>query len=252
VAWFDEFFDEHYLGYWAQMLDEERTACELAFIRDKLGLQDGAKVLDLCCGQARHAVELAKSGWNVTGLDLNEFLLDRARDAAGDAGVDVRFVRADMREIPFENEFDAVINLFTAFGYFEDDAENQRVLESVARCLKPGGRFLIDHTHVLCAARDFQPDVWRQYADGTIQIEEREFDARQVRFRTKATFLKPDGSQAERCNDIRCYTCAELCHMLRAAALDVQEVYGGFDGSELTIESKRLIIISRTRAAGEG
>lgn len=252
MSWFDEFFDEHYLGYWAQMLDEERTAHELAFIRDKLELGAGAKVLDLCCGQARHAVELAKAGWDVTGLDLNEFLLERAQDAAQKAGVHVRFVQSDMRDIPFENEFDAVINLFTAFGYFEDDAENERVLESVEGCLKPGGQFLVDHTHVLCAARDFEPYVWRQYEDGTIQVEEREFDARRVRFRTKATFIKPDGALAERCNDIRCYTCAELCNMLAAAGLDVQEVCGGFDGSELTLESKRLIIISKKRTTGNG
>jgi len=251
VAWFDEFFDEHYLGYWAQMLDEDRTARELAFIGEKLGLEPGAKVLDLCCGQARHAARLAKSGCDVTGLDLNDFLLDKGRQAAEKAGVSVRFVQADMREIPFDDEFDAVINLFTAFGYFEDDAENQRVLASVEHCLKPGGKFLIDHSHLLRAARDFRPNVWRQYADGTIQIEEREFDARAVRFRTKATFIKPDGSRTERCNDIRCYTCAELCGMLRAAGLEVLDVYGGFDGGELTLESKRLIIISRKKAAGD-
>ncbi len=121
------------------------------------------------------------------------------------------------------------------------------MLESVERALKPGGRFLIDHTHVLSAARDFEPYVWRQYADGTIQVEEREFDARRVRFRTKATFIKPAGSRPERCNDIRCYSCAELCNMLIAAGLEVQDVYGGFDGSELTLESKRLIIIAHKR-----
>ncbi len=252
MAWFDEFFDEHYLGYWAQMLDAERTECELGFIQEKLGLEPGAKVLDLCCGQARHAVDLAGLGWDVTGLDLNAFLLDRARETAREAGVDIRFVQADMREIPFEDEFDAVINVFTAFGYFEDDAENRRVLEAVARCLKPGGRFLLDHTHLLRAARDFEPNVWRQYPDGTLQVEEREFDARSVRFRTKATFIKPDGTRAERENDIRCYTCAELCGMLAAAGLEVIDVYGGFDGSPLTLESKRLIILSRKLPADEG
>ena len=252
MAWFDEFFDEHYLGYWAQMLDTDRTERELAFIRDKLGLERGAKVLDLCCGQARHAVELARHGWNVTGLDLNEFLLDRAREAAREAGVAVRFVRADMREIPFENEFDAVINVFTAFGYFEDDEENERVLEAVARCLKPGGRFLLDHTHLLWAVRDFEPNARREYPDGTVQIEERTFDARAVRFKTKATFIKPDGSRAERENDIRCYTCAELCRMLGHAGLGVVDVYGGFDGRPLTLDAKRLIIISQKQTSGRG
>ena len=245
MAWFEEFFDEHYLAYWAQILDPERTSREVGFIVDRLGLSDGARVLDLCCGQARHAIELAKLGYGVTGVDLNEFLLRAAKSAAANAGVRVRFVQADMREVPFENEFDAVVNLFTAFGYFAEDTENQRVLESVERCLKPGGKFLLDHTHVLRAARDFQPRVCHEYEDGTRLVEDREFDARQVRFKTRATFVKPDGSRAERCNDIRCYTCAELCHMLQAAGLEVLDVFGDFEGGELTIESKRLIVISR-------
>ena len=245
MAWFDEFFDEHYLRYWARMLDEERTARELDFVVKTLALPDGAKVLDLCCGQARHAVELAKLGYDVTGVDLNDFLLGTAGKAAEEAGVDLRLVRADMREIPFEDEFDGVINLFTAFGYFDDDEQDQRALESVHRCLKPGGKFLVDQSHVFRAVRRFQPRVWREYPDGTMLLEECEFDARRVRFTTQATYIKPDGSRVERHNRIRSYTCPELCRMLSQAGLEVISVFGDFDGSELTLRSKRLIIISQ-------
>jgi len=245
MAWFDEFFDEHYLDYWAQMLDEERTAREVGFIVDALALPPAAKILDLCCGHARHATALAGLGYAVTGLDLNEFLLAEARNAAAGHGVDIRFVQADMREIPFEHKFDAVVNLFTAFGYFEDDSENQRVLRSVARSLKPGGKFLLDHTHVLRAAADFQPHVWKEYPDGTMLIEERRFDARRVRVRTRAIFVKPDGTRAERCNDIRCYTCAELSGMLDEAGLKVQAVFGDFEGGELSLTSRRLILVAQ-------
>lgn len=245
MAWFDEFFDEHYLKYWARMLDDDRTARELDFVVKTLALPDGAKVLDLCCGQARHAVELAKLGYDVTGVDLNDFLLGAAGKAAEEAGVDLRLVRADMREIPFEDEFDGVINLFTAFGYFDDDEQDRRVLESVHRCLKPSGKFLVDQSHVLRAVRDFQPRVWREYPDGTKLLEECEFDARRVRFTTRATYIKPDGSRVERRNRIRSYTCPELSRMLSQAGLEVIAVFGDFDGSELTLRSKRLIIISQ-------
>jgi SAM-dependent methyltransferase len=247
MAWYDEFFDEHYLDYWAQILPQERTSREVRFIVEQMELPDGAKVLDLCCGQARHAIELAKLGYDVTGLDLNEFLLEAGRKFSGTEGVNIRFVQGDMREIPFEGEFDAVVNLFTAFGYFEDEAENQQALDSVCRALKPGGKFLIDQSHVLCAAREYQPRVWKEFSDGTILVEEREFDAVRVRHRSRAVFIKPDGRRAERHNDIRCYTCAELSAMLRQAGLEPVATYGDFRGSPLEITSRRLIIISKKR-----
>ncbi len=250
MAWYDEFFDEHYLDYWAQILHRERTSREVSFIAEKLALPHGAKILDLCCGQARHAIELAKLGYDVTGLDLNKFLLDAGRKFSEKAGVNIRFVQGDMREIPFDNEFDAVVNLFTAFGYFEQEEENQRALASVHRCLRPGGTFLLDQSHVLRAARDFHPRVWQEYPDGTLLIEERKLDARTVRYKTRATYIKPDGSRVEHHNDIRGYTCAELSNMLRAAGLEVIDVFGDFGGAELAITSKRLIIISRKGTPG--
>jgi ubiquinone/menaquinone biosynthesis C-methylase UbiE len=247
MAWYDEFFDEHYLDYWSQILPQERTSREVRFIVEQMGVPDGGAVLDLCCGQARHAVELAKLGYDVTGLDLNEFLLEAGREFSKTEGVSIRFVQGDMREIPFENQFEAVVNLFTAFGYFEDEAENQRALAGVCRALKPGGRFLIDQSHVLQAARDFQPRVWKEFSDGTVLAEERSFDAERVRYRTRAVFIKPDGRRAERCNDIRCYTCAELSAMLRRAGLEPVAVFGNFRGRPLELTSKRLIIISEKR-----
>ena len=245
MAWYDEFFDEHYLDYWAQVLPPERTAREIAFIIDKLAPPPGAAILDLCCGQGRHAIELAKLGHQVTGLDLTPFLLEAGEKAAEAAGVDVRFVQGDMRRIPFEAEFDAVVNLFTAFGYFDSDEEDQQVLASVERCLKPGGMFLVDQSHMLWAVRDFEPRGRREYDDGTVLCEEREFDARTSRFITHATYIKPDGSRAERRNQIRCYTCSELTGMLGRAGLDVVGVFGDFDGGELVMESRRLILIAR-------
>jgi len=245
VAWFDEFFDEHYLDYWAQILPPERTAREVRFIVEQIAPPEGGAVLDLCCGQARHAVELAKLGYRVTGLDLNEFLLDRAREAAAEAGVDLTLVQGDMREIPFDGQFDAVVNLFTAFGYFEDNAQNQRVLDGVARSLKPGGTFLLDQSNLLRAVCEYQPRVWHKYEDGTMLIENRIFDPHTLRFTTHATYIKPDGGRAERTNAIRCYTCPELRHMLEAAGLGIIAVFGDFDARELSHESKRLIVLSQ-------
>ena len=97
-------------------------------------------VLDLACGAGRHSKPLCERWWTV-GLDLSAALLRVARREAPDAP----YVRADMRVLPFADEsFDLVVNLFTSFGYFEDDHEHARVLARVRDAMKPGGTFVID------------------------------------------------------------------------------------------------------------
>ena len=99
-------------------------------MRARSSLKPGASVLDLCCGQGRHSVQLAKRGFQVTGLDLNAEYLDLASKAAEAAKVTIETVAADMREIPFENKFDAIVNMYSSFGYLESEAEDLKVLES--------------------------------------------------------------------------------------------------------------------------
>ena len=116
--WFEDFFDEDYLRFAADRYPAEATAAEVEFLIEALALGPGTRVLDLACGHGRHSVELARHGCAVTGVDLSEPSLALAAARAAEAGVDLRLERADMRRIAFDAEFDAVINMFTAFGYF--------------------------------------------------------------------------------------------------------------------------------------
>jgi SAM-dependent methyltransferase len=125
--WYVDFFDEDYLRVFLPSLPDERTAAEVNGVVAQLGLAPGARVLDLCCGHGRHAVALAQLGYRVTGLDLNLGFLRHAAGLTGrpgDAGRHLGLVAADMRRLPFAGgAFDAVVNLFNAFGYLEDDAQ---------------------------------------------------------------------------------------------------------------------------------
>jgi len=112
--WYQRFFNEDYFRIYGPRLSPDRTAGEVDGIVELLGLPAGAKILDLCCGHRRHAIPLAERGYQMTGLDLSEVFLRHAREAAEARGVEVRWVRSDMRDVPFEAEFDAVLNLFTA------------------------------------------------------------------------------------------------------------------------------------------
>ena len=121
----------------------EQTLREVEFIERSLELPAGAKVLDVGCGYGRHAIELVSRGLNITGLDLSLPLLIRAADEAQRRALSVNFVHADMREMVFEDQFDGAYSMLTSFGYFDEEA-NLRVLEGIARALRPGGRFLLD------------------------------------------------------------------------------------------------------------
>ena len=112
---------------------------EVKFIELALGLTEPCDLLDLCCGPGRHSVRLAQRGHRVTGVDISAYNLEKAAEQTAEFGVEVTWREADMRETGLAGSSqDAVINIFTAFGYFDDEG-NQRVLEEIARVLRPGG-----------------------------------------------------------------------------------------------------------------
>src|SRR5256885_2833594 len=144
VSWYQQFFGEDYLRIYAPFLPPEKSAQEVKEIIALLNLPSASRILDLCCGHGRHAIPLAQQGYRVCGLDLSELFLQQAEREAESLGLEISWVEGDMRELPFIEEFDAVINIFTSFGYFEDEDEDQQVLFQVQQALKPGGLFLLE------------------------------------------------------------------------------------------------------------
>src|SRR4029077_14769476 len=132
-----------------------------------------SRVLDLACGTGRIAVPLAARGFDVAGIDISQRALEVARAAAPE--LDWR--HGDMRELPWDDEsFDGVINLWSAFGYFETQAEHERVLAEVARVLRPGGVFVIDAVNQVALVRGIQHQAWDELDDGTLWLERRTHD----------------------------------------------------------------------------
>jgi SAM-dependent methyltransferase len=249
--WYATYFGETYFDIYGPMLLEERTAREVEGIVRLLDVPQGSRILDLACGHGRHAILLAQRGYQVTGLDLSEFFLDRARAEAQARGVMIRWVHSDMREIPFVDEFDAIINIFTAFGYFESDTEDQQVLHQVHKALRPGGHFLLDLMHRDAMVRGFQPfDVSRR-DNGLVVTEERHFDQLAGRTTVRVTLFYPDGRRTELGHVVRSYTLTELAGMLSRSPLEVQATYGGLDGSPLTLDSRRLVVVAQKPALAD-
>jgi SAM-dependent methyltransferase len=243
MPWWDRYFNELYLRMFETTLSPDRTAREVAGVMTMLRLRPDARILDLCCGQGRHAVPLARAGHRVIGLDRSTYLLGQARQAAETTGVEIQLVRGDMRRLPWREQFDACVNLFTAFGYFEDEEENQRVLHEVYKALKPGGQFLLDTSNRDYYLLRLWPRAWRRQGEAIV-LEETDFDPLTCRF--TMTFTWMDGGKSESLtHSVRHYTAPELTAMLRAAGFRPKAIYGDFDGSEFDIYSKRLIVVAK-------
>lgn len=243
--WYTEFFNEDYLKIYSERLSHDVTERETSFVVDSLGLQEGARVLDLACGHGRHAVALARRGMVVTGQDLNEDYLRKARADAAREGVEIETVRGDMRDIPFTGEFDAVINMFTAFGYFDTEDEDVRVLQAVGNSLKRGGQLLLDTINREWVLANYVQNDWHTDDDGNTFLEHREFDLVTGRNHVTFSIVTADGTRRESPgHDIRLYTLTELVRLFYASGLRVSATYGDYDGSPYAINSPRMIVVA--------
>ena len=139
--------DNSLLGYLStpQTL-QERSHGEVEGVIRLLNLQPNQRVLDCPCGYGRHSLGLAQRGLKVVGIDINTQELEAACHKS-DHLCNVQFINQDMQSLKYHNEFDAVVNLFFSFGFFESEAENLQVIRNFYSALKPGGKFLM-HTDV--------------------------------------------------------------------------------------------------------
>jgi SAM-dependent methyltransferase len=246
--WPVAFFDDDYLRIYRPTFTAERTASEVDFIESLLAVPKGSAVLDLACGYGRHAIGMAGRGYRVTGLDFNPQYLGIAEAEAATAGAAVTWRTGDMRELPFEREFDGVYSFFTSFGYFGDD-ENEQVLAAIARSLKPGGRFLIDMMNRDWLLTHPQQRTWTQRDDGALFMEETSLELATSRVSTRQMLIDPQGGpQVTKEYFLRAYTCAELTSLMRRHGLVVKEVCGGTDRRPYDTESRRLVLVAERSA----
>ena len=226
--WYEELFDERYLTFYPVLRQQPVSADEARFVMQVLGLQQGEAVLDLGCGTGRHSVALAQQGLKVTGLDLSETLLERGRSTAAEAEVEVTWLQRDMRDLEDLGPFDACASLYTAFGFFGDD-EDQEVLYQVAAALAPGGRFLLDLTNFLGYLRSLPHEAWSENEQAVLR-ERNEYEAHNGGLVThRACFFKEGGRLDLPPSWVRAYLPHEILRMLRRAGLRAEKILGALD-----------------------
>ena len=246
MAWYRDLFTQEDpmrldADYYAE---REAARMQVDFVVDKLNLQPGARVLDLCCGQGRHLLELTRRGFSVLGYDLSAYMLDRCRELAEKEGMRPELVRGDMRKLDFDSEFNAVINMRTSFGYLESEDEDQKVLDVVYKALKLGGRFLSDQINRDSLMRRYKEQFWVRNSGGDILVVDSRFDVRTGRNIVREMAFHADGSRSEADHDIRLYTCREFEDKLIRAGLRIESVWGDWDSSPFDLEHRHMLIIA--------
>ncbi len=245
APWWTTHFDAQYLHEYEPLFTATRDREEVARLVQILGeLPSGARVLDCPCGQGRHAHLLAENGYLVDGLDFSAELLRVAKERG--TGPSLRYAQGDMRTLParWSGRFDAVVNLFTSFGFFDSPADDRRVLAEFARVLKPGG-LLVWHG----GSRDgvmakFLARDWWTTADGTMFGQERRFDPLSGFLHVHATWRGPTGD-GEREHKIRLYSASHLAERMAEVGLVVEQAFDGWTERPLHRRAGEMLLVAR-------
>ncbi|XVS61992.1 class I SAM-dependent methyltransferase [Actinosynnema sp. CA-299493] len=240
MGWYED--DDLWVGFAEVMFPPRRVeeAERLVTTSPLLKVAAGDRVLDLACGPGTHVVPLARRGAVVTGVDLSEAMLVRAREACREAEVEARLVRADMRAHVEPDAYDLVVNLYTSFGYFTDPDENLAVLRNAHTSLAHGGRLLVD----MLGKEVFAGWVGRPQAvdvgGGTVFMRDTVLDD-WTRVRSDWTWVRGDEVRRTSIHNTL-YSAAELRALFEEAGFTDVECFGDFDCSPYDNHARRLIV----------
>ena len=242
----DAFFDEIYLSTYPVRLDPQEAAEEALAAMKLSGLDPPAEILDSPGGFGRHSIPLANAGYRVTAVDRSPVQLEEGRRRAGGADWP-RFVRADFRELPFEDEsFDAVLNLFSSIGYRGEEGDRV-MLGEFLRVLKPGAALVLETLHRDRLMTIFQERGWEPLEGDAILAEQRRFDHVAGEIEVDHILIA-DGTRRDATFRLRVYTVTELVPMLGDVGFGEIECFGDYGGAELSRET-RLVIRARKASA---
>lgn len=227
----------------------EDTRNQVDFLVDAMHLMPGQRILDLACGFGRHALELARRGFSVVGVDITPEYVRYAQEQAAREGLDARFLCMDIRTVSFKNEFDAALSMADgAIGYLENDAENRKIFEVVSRALKPGGRHFMDIMNADYADTHFPCRLW-DAGEKCLTLSAFEWNREtrillygQLDYAYGRALPKPELHEG---NPIRLYTPGELRALLSAVGMRVLSSYGDFTGKAASGSDIQLMVCAQ-------
>lgn len=237
--------DEFWISMASFMFDEERwqnTPEEVDNLLAMIDPEPGSRVLDCPCGPGRHTLELARRGFQVTGVDRTKTYLNSARRQAEAEGLSPEFVLDDMRHFRRIGAFDVVLSMFTSLGYFDEQAENRQVLENYYASLRDGGVLLLEMSGKEVLARIYRRRDWHQVDDAFL-LEERDVVDEWRRMSSRWILLK-DGLATEKRFSHWIYSASELAAMLSDSGFSQLAFYGDLAGAPYDQEARRLVAVA--------
>ena len=244
MEWFED--ESLWRELYPYVFPVERVAAAPGQVTQLLDLAGvtGGTVLDLCCGPGRHAVEFARRGFVVTGVDRSPFLLERARERALASAVEVEWVLDDMRRFERPASFHLACNLFTSFGYFEREEDNQRVLANIRESLRDGGALVMDMVGKEHLERVGLGPRHTSFADGAVLIQQGHANADWTRLENDWTLVQAGHSRHYRFEH-HLYSGQGLRDRLESCGFTDVRLYGDLAGSPYGPEALRLVAVAR-------
>lgn len=239
TEWFERWFGEEYLALYPHR-DEREAAVALNLVESNLGGIQVTCALDLACGAGRHS-RLLRDRWWTAGFDLSMPLLTKAREA--DPGG--FYVRGDMRVLPFvDHAFDLVVNLFTSFGYFDNDAQHLRVLAEVARVTRRGGKFVLDFLNSDHVRKSLVPQESSNIGGRTVAVRREISSDDRFVVKTIASGGQAGAGEQTFVERVRLFDRLDLETMLEESGFGVERVLGDYAGAPHSASSPRTIVFA--------
>jgi D-alanine-D-alanine ligase len=254
--WWSTVFNSLYLKTDADVVDDARiTRGEIDLLCKALNLSPDDKILDLCCGQGRHTLELGRRGFRcVEGLDRSHYLIQKAKECAKNEGLGVRFREGDARKLPYPpDSFDALLILGNSFGYFETLQDDLRVLKEVLRVLKPWGKLLIDIANGGYLREHFQPRSWEWINGKLFVCRERSLSCDRDRLVSREVITHVEkGVIADQFYAERLYSFESLARLLTEAGFSdvsssVEIASDSARAQDLGMMERRIVVTAQAR-----
>ena len=245
--WYEELFS-NYADTYESEIYTQGTLGEVDFIENELNHDKNCKILDIGCGTGRHAIELTKRGYSVTGVDLSGSMLKKAREKSAALGLDIDFQLADARNLPFEQEFDLAIMLCEgAFPLMETDEMNFEILKNAAKALKKDGKFIFTTLNGLYPLYHSVKEFIESHSDkGSF---DNSFDLMSFREMSTLEIQDDDGnSKVLECNQ-RYYVPSEISWLLKTLNFNNIDIFGCKIGNfsrddGLTTEDFEMLVVA--------
>jgi SAM-dependent methyltransferase len=246
MEWFES--EDFWRDFYPYMFSEERFAAAKDEVSRILALTQcsAGRVLDLCCGPGRHAVEFALHGFQVTGVDRSKFLLERAREHASQSDATIEWITDDMRNFVRPDAFDLACNLFTSFGYFENEEDDLKVLGNIHRSLKQGGALVLELIGKERLARTWQNTISTQLPDGSLLVQRPQLRNDWTRIYSDWILIK-DGHSRSFGFEHTIYSGREIKDRLLLCGFEQVQLFGDLMGSPYGLDALRLVAVARRK-----